>query len=163
MKRSSKRARTAGAVAVEFAIIGLVFISLLLLAVDAGWQLVVDAALGAGGRAASRFGTTGATAPAGMTPAPTSRTDSITQIVIQTSGGLLQPAQLQFTARSYANFADAIAGVRGTDGPGNAGQIVQYTFIYTQAYLTPIAIAIAGSQMVHTLTVTVVNEPFPSA
>jgi Type II secretion system (T2SS), protein F len=84
-------------------------------------------------------------------------------LVIQNSGGLLKPEHLQFSARSYANFADANADIRGADGPGTSGQIVRYTFNYTQAYLTPIAIAIAGApQLVHSLTVTVVNEPFPS-
>jgi Flp pilus assembly protein TadG len=159
-----KRAGGAGAVAVEFAVVGAVFISLLLLAVETGWQFVIDAALGAGGREASRFGTTGATAPAGMAPAPATRDDSIMQIVIQTSGGfLLQPSRLQFTATSYASFAAAKAGVNPTDGPGSGGQVVQYTFTYTQPYLTPVAIAIAGSdQLLHILTVTVLNEPFPS-
>jgi hypothetical protein len=99
-----------------------------------------------------------------MTPAPVSRADSIVQLVIQNSGGLLLPEHLQVTERSYANFADAIANVHGTDGPGSAGQIVRYAFTYTQAYLTPTAIAIAGAQnLVHSLTVTVVNEPFPAA
>jgi Flp pilus assembly protein TadG len=160
-----KRARNAGAVAVEFAIVASVFIALLLLAVETGWQLVIEAALGAGGRAASRFGTTGATVPAGMTPPPTSWTDAIVQLVVQNSGGLLQPPpHLQFATKSYANFADAIADVRGTVGPGSGGQIVRYTFTYTQAYLTPMAIAVTGtSQLVHSVTVTVVNEPFPSS
>jgi Flp pilus assembly protein TadG len=157
------RAGNAGATTLEFAIVGAVFISLLLLAVETGWQFVIEAALGAGGRAASRFGTTGAMAPAGMTPPPATRTDSIIQIVIQNSGGLLRPSLLQFSATSYASFADAQANVNPTNGVGSGSQVVRYTFTYTQSYLTPVAIAIAGSQqLVHSLTVTVLNEPFPS-
>jgi hypothetical protein len=157
------RSHRAGVATLDFAIVGTVFVSLLALAFDAGWQIVVEAALGAGGRAASRFGTTGATAPAGMTPAPTTRTDSILQIVLQNSGGLLQASRLVITESSYANFA-ALAGGGGATGPGSGGQVVQYSFTYTQPYLTPIAMAITGAQqMVHNVTVTVLNEPFPSS
>jgi hypothetical protein len=158
-----KRARNAGAVAIEFAIVGVVFVTMLLLAMDISWQMVIEAALGAGGRAASRFGTTGAVAPIAMTPAPASRDASILQLVIQNSGGLLQndPTLLTITEASYANFAAVANGV-STVGPGTSSQVVQYTFTYRQAYLTPIAIAIAGPDLLHTLTVTVVNEPFPT-
>ena len=58
---------TSGAVAVEFAFIGLAFVSLLLLAMETGWQLLIDSALGAGARAASRFGSTGTKVAAGIT------------------------------------------------------------------------------------------------
>jgi hypothetical protein len=159
-----KRTRKAGATSIEFAIVGAAFMSLLLLAMEAGWQIVIDAALGAGARAASRFGTTGATAPAGMTPPPTSRTDSITQLVIQNSGGLLQASKLTIAETSYANFASVGISGAGTPGPGGGDQVVQYTFVYTQPYLTPIAAAVTGSQrLVHTVAVTVLNEPFPSS
>jgi hypothetical protein len=41
--------------------------------------------------------------------------------------------------------------------------VVQYTFTYTQPYLTPIAVAITGQQnLIHSVQVTVLNEPFPS-
>jgi Flp pilus assembly protein TadG len=154
---------TKGAVAIEFAIVGLAFMSLLLLAMEAGWQTLIDAALGAGARAASRFGTTGSTVAAGITPAPTTRSTSIVDIVIQNSGGLLQANQLQITEASYANFAAITSGGASTAGPGSASQVVQYTFTYTQPYLTPIAAAITGqAQLIHTVHVTVQNEPFPT-
>jgi hypothetical protein len=158
-----KRARGAGTVAIEFAIIGSVFVSLLLLAMEVGWQMVIEAALGAGGRAASRFGTTGALVAAGVTPPPTTRDGSILQLVLLNSGGVLQPTLLQITENSYASFTDAVNNVHPTSGAGSAGQVVRYTFTYNQAYLTPIAIAIAGqNSLIHTLTVTVLNEPFPT-
>ena len=158
------RSRRAGAATLEFAIVGTVFVSLLALALDAGWQIVIEAALGAGGRAAARFGSTGTTAPAGMTPAPTTRTDSILQLVIQNSGGLLQASRLVIAETSYGSFAALASNTGGTTGPGNAGQVVRYSFTYTQPYLTPMAMAITGAQqMVHNVMVTVVNEPFPSS
>lgn len=158
------RSRKAGAATLEFAIIGTVFVSLLALALDAAWQIVIEAALDAGGRAASRFGTTGSTVPTGMTPVPLNRTDSILQIVIHNSGGLLQADRLVISETSYASFTVIASGGAGTAGPGSAGQVVRYSFTYTQPYLTPIAMALTHSeQIVHRLTVTVVNEPFPSS
>jgi hypothetical protein len=155
--------RPRGAVAVEFAIVGLAFVSLLLVAAEAGWQMVIESALGAGARAASRFGTTGATVPFGMTPAPASRTDALVQLVIQNSGGLLLASRLTIGEVSYASFTALAAGTGGVSGPGAAGQVVRYTFSYTQPYLTPMAMTITGAQqLLHSVTVTVVNEPFPA-
>jgi len=155
--------RCDGATSVEFAIIGLAFMSMLMLAVDAGWQMAIDAALGAGARAAARFGTTGATVAQGISPAPTDRNTSIVDLVILNSGNLLQASRLQIAETSYANFA-AIGSPGGTAGPGNSGQVVVYAFTYTQPYLTPIAAAIAGShQVVHSVQLVVQNEPFPES
>lgn len=158
-----KTRRTSGAVAIEFALVGLTFISLLLLALETGWQLVFESALGAGARAASRFGSTGTTVAAGITPAPADRNSSILDLAIQNSGNLLQADRLQITEASYASFAVLAAGGASTAGPGTASQVVVYTFTYTQPYLTPIAVAITGQQqMVHSVQVTVLNEPFPA-
>ena len=155
--------RRAGTASIEFAIIGLAFLSMLMLALDAGWQMAIDAALGAGARAAARFGTTGATAAQGISPAPTDRNTSIVDLVILNSGNLLQAQRLRIAETSYASFA-ALASGGGTSGPGNASQVVLYTFTYTQPYLTPIAVAITGSQqVVHTLRLVVQNEPFPES
>jgi len=152
-----------GAATVEFALVALAFISLLLLAMETGWQTLIDAALGAGARAASRFGSTGTKVAVGIEPPPPDRNTSIEDIVIQNSGGLLQPSRLQITEAGYASFATLAAGGDSTPGPGVAGQVVHYTFTYTQPYLTPIAAAITGqSQMIHSIQVTVLNEPFPS-
>jgi Flp pilus assembly protein TadG len=154
---------TSGAVAIEFALVGMVFISLLLLAMETGWQLVIDSALGAGARAASRFGSTGTKVAAGITPPPPDRNNSIEDVLIQNSGGLLLAGRLQITEASYASFAALASGGASTPGPGTASQAVQYTFTYTQPYLTPIATAITGQlQMIHSVHVTVLNEPFPS-
>jgi Flp pilus assembly protein TadG len=159
-----KRQRsTAGAVAVEFAIIASVFIALLLLAMETGWQLVIESTLNAGARAASRFGSTGTTIAAGITPAPTDRNSSIMAVAVQYSGGVLRPDRLQISEASYANFTAITGGGANTPGPGTASQVVQYTFTYTQPYMTPYAAAIAGdSNMIHTVGVTVLNEPFPA-
>lgn len=157
------RRGTAGGTTVEFAIVGSAFVTLLLLATETGWQLVVDAALQAGARAAARFGTTGSTAPSGMTPPPASRTAAVQQIVVQNSGGVLLASRLSITETSYANFAAIGQPNAGATGPGNAQQVVQYGFTYQQPFLTPIAAAVLGtSTLGHSVSLTVVNEPFPS-
>jgi Flp pilus assembly protein TadG len=157
-----KARSTSGAAALEFALVGLAFMSLAMLTMETGWQLMIDSALVAGARAASRFGSTGQTVAAGITPAPSDRASSIVSLVLQSSGGLLQAGRLQFTAAAYPDVA-AVAGGHGTPGPGTASQIVQYTFTYTQPYLTPIAAAITGSpQLIHSAQVIVLNEPFPA-
>lgn len=158
-----KRRRSAGTTTVEFAIVGVAFISLLLLTLETGYQMLIEAALNAGGRAASRFGTTGATVPYGMKNPPATRGDSLVQLVIDNSGGLLIVSRLAIGETSYASAADLASGKGGTAGPGTAGQVVRYTFSYSQPYLTPIASAITGArQLVHSVTVTVINEPFPT-
>jgi Flp pilus assembly protein TadG len=162
--RSQARRLSSGAAALEFAIIGLVFITLVMLCMETGYQMAIDAALDAGARAASRFGTTGATVAPNLAPAPTNRGESIQQIVLQYSGGLLQISRLQITEQAYADFPSLAAGRAGTPGPGTGGEVVQYTFTYTQPYITPFAAAIAGqSQVIHSVRLTVVNEPFPSS
>ncbi len=157
------RRRTSGAVAIEFALVCMVFVSLLLLAMETGWQLLIDAALGAGARAASRFGSTGTVVAAGINPPPADRNNSIEAVLVQNSGSLLSPSRLQIVETSYASFAALEAGGANTPGPGTASQVVQYTFSYSQPYLTPIAAAITGQQqMIHHVQVTVLNEPFPT-
>ena len=154
---------TSGAATIEFALVGLAFISLLLLAIETGWQTLIDAALGSGARAASRFGSTGTKIAPGIDPPPADRDTSIEDIVIQNSGGLLLPGRLQITEASYAGFSAITGGGASSPGPGGASQVVQYTFTYSQPYLTPIAAAITGQQqMVHSVQVTVLNEPFPT-
>lgn len=153
-----------GAVAVEFAIVCMVFVSLLLLAMETGWQLLIDSALGAGARAASRFGSTGTVIASGFNPAPTTRNTSIQDVLIQNSGRLLLSTRLQIVEASYATFTALESGGASTVGPGTGSQVVQYTFTYTQPYLTPIAAVITGrQQMIHRVQVTVLNEPFPSS
>ena len=152
--------------AVEFAFVGLAFVSLLFLVLETGWQLLVESALNAGAMAASRFGSNGATVAAGITPAPTDRISSIQGVVLQSAGGVLLASRLQIQQASYVSFAALASDVtqtNGVNGAGTGNQVVHYTLTYTEPYLTPIAAAIAGkTQMIHTVQVTVLNEPFPS-
>ena len=94
--------------------------------------------------AASRFGSTGTTSPAGMTPCPPDRNTPYCRLVLQNSGGLLQASRLVIAEASYASFA---APWRRRRHPGRATEPGRaYSFTYTQPYLTPIAMAITGAQ-----------------
>jgi len=153
-----------GATAVEFGIVGGVFVMLILLTMETCWQLVIAAALDYGTHVASRFGITGAAAPANMSPPPPSRAAAIQALVIQSSGNLLSPTRLAISENDYASFA-AVGGTAppaGT-GPGSGGQVVQYTLSYNQPFLTPLPAALLGQAgITHQTTLTVLNEPFPT-
>lgn len=158
--RRDRRAATA----VEFAIVGLAFITLMLLVVETGWQLVIGAALDQGARAASRFGATGSAAPPGISPPPPTRSAAVAAVVVYASGGLLNPLQLTVTMQSYPGFSTFNQAGAGTSGPGIGGQVALYTFAYTQPFLTGIAASIVGANsIVHHATVAVQNEPFPAS
>jgi Flp pilus assembly protein TadG len=156
--------RDKGATTVEFAIVGAAFMSMLMLTFELGYQMLTDALLNSGGRVASRFGTTGATTPYGMKNPPGTRDAAIPQLVIQNSGGLLVSSRLTVSSMGYPSTAKLATGAGGAAGPGTAGQIVRYTLTYKQPYLTPVAAMLTASlQWVHTVTLTVLNEPFPSS
>ena len=74
---------TSGAAAVEFALVSLAFISLMLLTIETGWQLLIESATNTGAMAASRMGSTGTTVAAGITPPPPDRDSSIRAVLIQ--------------------------------------------------------------------------------
>lgn len=148
-----------GMVAVEFALVSAAFFTIMLLTMEVCYDLAIGAALDFGGRAASRFGTTGAVTLPGA--GGTSRVDSITGIVIQTAGGLLSATNLQMTEASYANLAALNSGAPGIDGPGGTSQFVVYTLTYTQPWLVGLTVGLTGSaSLIHTSSLVVLNEPF---
>jgi TadE-like protein len=87
-----KARSTSGAAALEFALVGLAFMSLAMLTMETGWQLMIDSALVAGARAASRFGSTGQTVAAGITPAPPDRASSIVSPSCKAQAACYRPA-----------------------------------------------------------------------
>ena len=85
---------------------------------------------------------------AGITPPPPDRDSSISRVSSSKApAACCGQTGCNSTAASYPNVA-AAAGGHGTPGPGTASQVVQYTFTYTQPYLTPIAAAITGSPQI---------------
>ena len=156
--------RTSGAVAIEFALVGLVFFSLLLLAMETAWQLVINSALGAGARAASRFGSTGTVVAAGITPPPADRDHLDRRRADPELGRPVAGGSTPDRGGELRNFCHPCEWRRERTRTGQRpARWSGTTFTYTQPYLTPIAAAITGdTQMIHHVQVVVLNEPFPT-
>jgi len=149
---------------IEFAVVAGAFVALVLLTCEVSYQVTIDLALNFGARAASRFGMTGATAPAGMSPPPASRGAALQQIVINATGGLLQLSRLALVETAYPTVSYFVTSTAGSAGAGGPTQIVQYSLTYTQPYLTGIPALIMGQSFIaHHATVVVLNEPYSSS
>lgn len=144
-----------GVAALEFALCALPLLALLTLAVEAGWQLAINAALENGARRASRLGLTGSM-PAGGT-----REQAITRAVLE-AAPILQAGRLEVTLRAYPGFAALSQPGAGQAGAGAAGQVVEYRLTYQQPVLGPLARAFWGATVEHAAVTLVQNEAFPS-
>jgi Flp pilus assembly protein TadG len=150
----------AGVATIEFAAVCMVLILLVIVLMEASWQLLTGAALDHAAREASRFGVTGASVPSGMTPAPPTREAAVTTLILQSSGGFLITSRLTVTLQSYAGWNGGTA----TAGAGAGGSAVQYALTYTQPFLTGLARSIIGRSAVqHVVIFWVQNEPFPTS
>jgi Flp pilus assembly protein TadG len=156
-----------GATAVEFAVVGSVFLMLLLLAIETAYQFAVGAALDYGARDAARFGATGQTTD---NTRPEQRLDDIIARVLNKTRPLLTFERLTVVTESFATpanspaagFAPIAGGQQGTLGnPGDAFAIVRYRLSYDQPLLTPFARILLGrSSLEHSTIMIVKNEPF---
>jgi len=166
MARSLDLARLAGrrgATAMEFGLVAPMLVLLLLGMIEAGVQFGTGLLLDSAARDASRFGVTGATAPAGMANPPPDRTAAIRRIVLDRGAGLLRDDRLTMTITAFAGFAEIGQQGAGTDGPGGRGAVVLYELRYTQPVLTPLPSAAFGArEFIHVATAVVRNEPFPA-
>jgi hypothetical protein len=162
MRKTLRRCRS-GKIIVEFAMVAPMLAMLVLGLIEAGIQLGTGLLLESAARDASRFGVTGATAPAGMANPPSDRSQSIRRIVVERGAGMLRDDRLAMTITSFGRFEDLGTPAAGTAGPGGRGEVVVYQFAYTQPVLTPLPAAAFGrSEFVHSSTAIVRNEPFPA-
>lgn len=114
---------------IEFAILGPVFIMLILGTLNLGIMITIQNALESAVREASRYGVTGQSA-SGLT-----RSQSILQVIQQVSsdysGGIIDPNKLQFTVQAYPDLVQAGSGQGGVGGSfGLPGQAVLYKLSY---------------------------------
>ena len=137
------------------AVVGSVFMVLVMLMFDLGYQLVIDMALNIAVVSGSRYGVTGQGYTAGA------RDNSILSAATNIASGLINPSNLVVTMASYATPASFAAGGTKTTTTGASSQFVVYTYSYKAYYLTGFPAAITGSSYVtHTATSMVQNEPF---
>jgi Flp pilus assembly protein TadG len=163
MKRRSWRDRR-GTTALEFAIVGPVFIVVLLMAFDFAVQLAVDLALNYGTAAAARYAITGAVSgTSGSNGSNATNNTTIRNIIASSTGNLLDSSRIMVTATSYANPTSYAAGNGKVSGSnGVSGSVVVYSITYTQPFLTgvPALVASTRTSITHQTTMIVQNEPY---
>ena len=147
-----------GATAVEFALVGSAFFTVLLLMMEACWQVAVGAALDMGGREASRWAATGQAPPAGFTA-----TGYVSDTILKTSGLPLTSASLAVTVQSFPGFGALTTPGAAKPGLGGPGDVVQYTVVYRSRGLTPLGRALLplGALQVQ-FVILAKNEPYPT-
>lgn len=176
---------SAGTTAIEFALGVPVLLLAAVLLIEVGFWLSVQSVLNIGTREASRVGITGAPPPDGMT-----RDQQLRRIILDTSSGFIDPAQLATDLVSYGSFDDVgkpepfvdlngnkrwdpgepftdVNGNgrwdadRGAAGAGAGGQVVVYHVTYAGKPLTQMAASLLSEGAYRYETHIVVrNEPF---
>jgi len=155
-----RRGDRSGVVSLEFAIGAVVLFLLLQMVMETAWQVATEMALEQGARSAMRFAVTGNSAVSGMANAPACRAATIVWLVTAGAPSLLRANDLQVTSSASGGGA---VGSSGAGFGGAASQTVQYTFVYTQPYLTPMGRTILhGSFLTHTVIDEAENEPYPN-
>lgn len=142
----------AGAAIVEFAMIVPVVITIMLGLIETGLLLTAQGILDGAATSAARIGSTGYT-KTGM-----ARSTYLANYIASQAYGLIDPARLQVSARSYANFSSIGQQGQGTAGYGGPNDVVVYSLTYPWTGITPFLSAAFGSITLNS-TVTVRNEP----
>lgn len=151
-----------GTTALEFALVGPVFIALVFFVIEVGWQLTVNLALHVGVAAGGRYAATGAVLT-GVT-----RDDAVRIKIIAASGGILKSEHLKpGGVTAYPDPAGLVSRSGGTASAGASGEFVEYRVTYTQSFITPAAPLfrlLTGRDITpsitHTANLVAQNEPF---
>jgi Flp pilus assembly protein TadG len=147
-----------GATAVEFALVGSAFFTVLLLMMEACWQVAIGAALDAGGREAARWAATGQAPPAGF-----NATGYVADTILKTTGLPLSSAGLSVTVESFPGFGSLATPGAAKPGLGGPGDVVRYTVVYRGAGLTPLGRALLPLGVLQIQFVILAkNEPYPT-
>lgn len=148
-----------GATAVEFALVGAAFFTLLLLLMEACWQVALGAALDAGGREAARWAATGQAPPAGVTA-----TGHVADTILKTSGLPLSATGLSVTVESFPGFGSLATPAAAKPDLGGPGDVVRYTVVYRSRGLTPLGRSLLPLGVLQIQFVILAkNEPYPAS
>ncbi len=169
MRRLSRRIGRRGVATTELALIAIPFFVVVIGCLEVGWQLATGAALDHAALRASRFGMTGSNTPpswqtTGQQNVPTCRSQNIAWLVTQSTGGLLQAANLTIATANWSNVSGSGTGT-GTAGAGAGGEIISYTLTYRQPFITGVVAStlFGGTEFTHRAFLMVKNEPFENA
>lgn len=144
-----------GVTALEFAFTMPIFLTIILLAMEAAWQLAIGAGLDHGTRLAARWAATGQAAPAGST-----RVLEVQRLVRESSGLPIRPDRLTVTPESFTAIGGLTAGA-ATPGIGGPDQLTRYRIEYLSEPLTPLGAGLLTAGMFrHAFSVVVRNEPY---
>ncbi|PWS38196.1 hypothetical protein DFH01_02540 [Falsiroseomonas bella] len=153
-----------GVASAEFSFLFLAILAVVIGLVEVTWQATVAAALDRATLRASRFGVTGqATRP--DTPAGiTCRSQTVRWLVANATGSILTPARIQVTTGAHDSAVD-LGVAPPVAGEGTGGQVVTYTVLYTEPFLTGAWLRVIGGpeHVVHRAAVVVKNEAFDNA
>ncbi len=169
-----------GSVAIEFALIAPLVILFVVGIIELATAMAVSTMLEGGLREASRFGITGSTTGG--------RQAAINQILANHSYGLINPTNINLSTRTYGSFASigdeeytdsngngthdegepytdrngngSWDADGGSNGLGNASQIVVYRVSYDWPYLTGLFRPLVGNTLHLTSAIAVRNEPY---
>jgi Flp pilus assembly protein TadG len=148
-----------GATAVEFALVGSAFFTVLLLMMEACWQVAIGAALDAGGREAARWAATGQAPPAGFTA-----TGYVANTILKTSGLPLDSAGLSVTVESFPGFGSLAVAGAAKPGFGGPSDVVRYTVVYRGRGLTPLGRSLLPLGVLQIqFMILAKNEPYPAS
>ncbi len=148
-----------GATAVEFALVGSAFFTVLLLLMEACWQVAIGAALDAGGREAARWAATGQAPPAGF-----NATGYVADTILKTSGLPLSSAALSVTVDSFPGFGALATPGASKPGTGGPSDVVRYTVVYRGRGLTPLGRSLLPLGVLQIQFVILAkNEPYPAS
>jgi|GEM_PF-4741472 len=143
-----------GVSAISFAIIAPVLIFLIISVLQLGIMMVIQNALEAAARQASRYALVGT--PNSSVSRTVAINNKINSTVAAYSAGIVNTNNLIITATAYSNFTNTASGTAGY-GAGNQG--VQYTISYVYNTLYPIFPTL-GNLVTLKATAYVENENF---
>lgn len=153
--RRTLKADQRAVTALEFGMIGPIFIIMIMLMIETAWQLTVEMALNIGVIVGSRYSITGTGYTSGT------RDTAITNALLSISGGILNQSNLSYTSQAYTSPASYASGGAFTSSNGSSGQIVLYKVTYKQSFFTTFPSMILGySFLNHSVTIIAKNEPF---
>ena len=173
---------TAGATAVEFALILPVLLLFIIGSIEMAINLFIGSSIESAVMEASRYGITG-------TEAGVSRADRVLEIVADRTYGLIDMDQVDMDTLVYESFADIGEPEPFTDQDGNASynvgepfvdvngnatwdadmgaaglggpsDVVVYRLSYAWGIITPMMRGVLGDSITHVSSIAVRNEPF---
>lgn len=150
-----------GSAAMEFGIVGTVFVLMLLGVLELGRIEAASMVLEGAAREASRYGVTGDSDPTAPPVTPAQRLAKIRNIVNAQVAGFLDATQITIDVQSYSSFSGVGVPGQATPGAGGPNDVVVYTLTYPQKVISSLIASVLNmTTVLHSARVVVRNEPY---